>query len=87
MELSDEFKEKWLKSIGSPLPTSNEIDQMINESIILQKQRDLFTSKGRLYRVLAVYGHPEKAVVLKVDHKKKEAVTLTTGGQMDLPGS
>jgi len=76
MELSAEFKEKWLENIGPPLPTSNEIDQMINEAIILQKQKGLFTSKGRPHRLLAMYWNPEKAIVLKVDHKTNKAVTL-----------
>ena len=86
-KLSRNFEEKWLENIGSPLPTSDEIDPMIKESVIVQKQRDLFTSRGRLYRVLATYWHPGREIVFKVDHKRKKAVTLTTGGQMDLPGS
>ena len=75
-----EFEKKWLENIG-PLPTSNEIDQMIYESIIVQRQRDLFTLRGRLYRVLAMYWDPERDVVFKVDHKSRKAVTLTTGGK------
>ena len=77
--LSGNFEKKWLENIG-PLPTSDEIDQMINESIIVQKQRDLLTANGKLYRVLAAYWHPERDVVFKVDHKRRKAVTLTTGG-------
>jgi len=75
-KLSRDFEEKWLENIGPPLPTSNEIEQMINGAIILQKQRGLFTSKGRPYRLLAMYWNPEKAIVLKVDHKTNKAVTL-----------
>lgn len=75
MELSDEFKEKWLESIGPPLPRCGEIDQMIDDSIILQKQRDVFTPKGRLYKVFAMYWHP-KGIVFKVDHKREKVITL-----------
>ena len=85
--LSRNFEEKWLENIGPSLPTSDEIDQMINESIVIQKQRDLFNSRGRLYRILAMYWHPGRDVVFKVDHKKRKVVMLTTGRQMDLPGS
>ena len=77
-----EFEKKWLENIG-PLPTSNEIDQMIYESIIVQKQRDLFTSRGRLYRVLAIYWHPGREIVFKVDHKKRKVVILITGGRSE----
>ena len=77
--LTMEFEKKWLENIG-PLPTSNEIDQMIYESIIVQKQRDLFTSRGRLYRVLAIYWHPEREIVVKLDHKLGKVVLLITGG-------
>jgi len=63
------------------LPTSDEINQMINESIIVQKQRDLFTSRGQLYRVLAIYWHPEREIVFKVDHKKRKVVLLITRGK------
>ena len=79
--LSGEFEKKWLENIDASLPTSNEINQMINQSIIVQQQRDLFTSRGRLYRVLATYWDPERDVVFKVDHKSRKAVTLTTGGK------
>ena len=85
--LSRNFEKKWLENIGPLLPTSHEIDQMINESIIVQKQMDLFTSRGRLYRVSAMYWHPGGEIVFKVDHKRRKAVTLTTGVRMDLPGS
>ena len=73
--LTVEFEKKWLENIG-PLPTSDEIDQMINESIMVQKQMNLFTSRGRLYRVLAIYWHPEREIVFKVDHKFWKAVSL-----------
>lgn len=74
--LTMEFEKKWLENIGAPLPTSNEIDQMINESIIVQKQMDLFTSRGRPCRILAIYWHPERDVVFKVDHKVGKVVLL-----------
>ena len=80
-KLSRNFEEKWLENIGSPLPTSNEIDRMIKESIIVQKQRDLFTSRGRLYRVLAICWHPGRDVVFKVDHKRRKVVTLISARQ------
>ena len=76
--LSKEFEEKWLENIGAPLPTSNEINQIISESIIVQKQLDLFTSQGRRYRVLAIYWHPEREIVFKVDHKLGKVVLLLT---------
>ena len=75
-ELSSGFTKNWLENIGPLLPTSNEINQMINESIIVQKQRDLFTSRGRLYRVLGIYWHPEREIVFKVDHKLGKVVLL-----------
>jgi len=76
--LSRNFEEKWLENIGPSLPTPDEINQIISEAIIVQKQLDLFTSRGRLYRVLAIYWHPEREIVFKVDHKLGKVVLLFT---------
>ena len=59
-----------------PVPTEREIERLIDEALTLQKHRDTFTTRGRRYRVLAVYWHKGRKVVLKVDEKRNKVVTV-----------
>jgi len=86
MEAVKNFEDKWLENTGYARPTPEEIDQIINESVVEQKQRGLFTTTGRPYRAVAPYEHTERDVVFKVGHKKRKVVTLTTGGKVKKGG-
>ena len=60
------------------LPTPGEIDVMLAESVVAQEQRDLFSPRGRRYRVLATYWNPFHRLILKVDHKSNRVITVLT---------
>ena len=72
------FRERWLERVGRVLPTPDEIALMLEESVVVQEQRDLFSPRGRRYRVLASYWNPVHRLILKVDHKSNRAVTVLT---------
>ena len=75
---SEHFCEQWEDRVGGPVPSASALGRMIEESVFCQKQRDLFTPRGVRYRVLAVYWHPERDLVLKVDETAGKAVTVLT---------
>lgn len=70
------FKERWQERVSEILPSVEELNEAISESVRLQPQRDLFTPRGRRYRVLAIYWNPKRKIVFKVDHKECKAVTV-----------
>jgi hypothetical protein len=78
VRLTTHFDERWEERVGGQAPSRNEVDQLIRESIQLQQPRDLFTPKGYRYRVMAMYWHPGKQIVIKVDGVRNRAVTVLT---------
>ena len=75
---TDHFCDQWRAEIGPDLPSPEDIGRMVAESVYCQQYRDLFTPRGRRYRVLAVYWHPERDLVLKIDEHDNRAVTVLT---------
>jgi len=53
---------------------------MVNrlDTKFLQKCRDLYTTRGRKYRVLALYWIRDLNIIIKVDEKKNVAVSVMT---------
>lgn len=78
MKLTTHFDERWRERVGEVAPSTREVDQLIKESIQLQQPRVLFTPRGIRYNVLAIYWHPERQMVFKVDGVRKRAVTVLT---------
>ncbi len=70
------FRDMWRERVSLPLPSVEDLNEAVSESIRLQVQRDLFTPRGRRYRVLAMYWNPVKGVVFKVDHKTRKLVSV-----------
>jgi hypothetical protein len=80
MQLSRHFRERWEERVGEPIPPPEEVEKMIRQHGIrwLQKCRDLYTTKGNRYRVLALYWIKERGIVIKVDEIKNVAITVIT---------
>ena len=72
------FRERWIERVGLALPTPDEIETMLSESVVVQEQRDLFSPRGRRYRILAAYWNPVRRLILKVDHESNKTVTVLT---------
>jgi hypothetical protein len=78
LRLTTHFDERWEERVGAERPTPKEVAALIGESIQLQKPRDLFTPRGYRFRVMAVYWHPGRQIVIKVDERNNRAVTVLT---------
>jgi len=72
------FNDRWEERVAPQLPSVRELNEIIEGSVRIQKQRDLFTPKGYRQRVLALYWNPDKNVVFKVDQKAGKVVTCLT---------
>lgn len=75
---SDHFKDQWRAEVGQDLPSPEVLGRIVAESVYCQRYRDLFTPRGHRYQVLAVYWHPERDLVLKIDERSSRAVTVLT---------
>ena len=69
-------RERWAERIGGVLPSEREIDQLIEESVVVQKFRKAYTPRGWPMVFLAVYWHPGRGVVIKVDEPCGKVVTV-----------
>lgn len=78
MKLSKHFIHRWRERVGKPVPTTEEMEGMLNESVMLQRQRDTFTPRGRRINILALYWVIDENLILKVDEKKAIVVTVLT---------
>ena len=83
MQLSRHFRERWEERVGEPIPSPEEIEKLIRrqDTKWLQKCRDLYTSRGRKYRVLALYWIKERNMVIKIDEKNNVAVSVMSRGE------
>jgi len=80
LQLSRHFRERWEERVGEPVPSPEEVEKMVrrHDTRWLQKCRDLYTTRGRKYRVLALYWIRDRNVVIKVDEKNDVAVSVMT---------
>ena len=78
LSLSTHFNDRWRERVSSNVPSLRELEELINKSVIVQNHRDLFTPRGRNYRVLALYWNQEKGLIFKVDERRRKVVTVLT---------
>ena len=84
MKLSKHFQDRWRERVKRPLPTTKEIDDMVNEALLLQRYRDVYTPRGRRITILELYWVADKGLVLKVNKKADIAVTVLTSDMMEV---
>ncbi|MCK4789232.1 MAG: hypothetical protein KAV87_36150 [Desulfobacteraceae bacterium] len=74
------FSRRWREETGGKPPSTTEVNQWIEkECVIIQKHKELFTARGMRCDIMALYWHPRKEVIFKVDEKRKTIVTVLTG--------
>jgi len=78
MKISKHFCDRWQERVKRPVPTAKEIGDMVNEAVLLQRYRDVFTPRGRRITILALYWSVDESLILKVDEKSGVAVTVLT---------
>ncbi|MDY7035545.1 MAG: hypothetical protein SV375_05200 [Thermodesulfobacteriota bacterium] len=77
--LSKHFLERWAERVGGPAPTVEDINELIEQSALVQRYRITFTPRGRRLVVMALYWNSEWDVVLKIDENSKKVVTVIAG--------
>ncbi len=78
MELSRHFQYRWTQRVGTPIPSLEEIEQLIRESMVAQRF-SVFTLYNRAtVKKLAIYVHPERRLILKIDELDDKAVTVVS---------
>jgi len=78
LHLTKHFKERWEERVGGAAPEPEDVETMIADAIELQKFRNAYTPRGRRLTILALYWVPERGVVVKVNEKTRQAVTVVT---------
>ena len=73
---TEHARERWVERIGGELPSSLEIEGILEESILLQRFRRAYTPRGMALVFLAIYWHVRRGIVMKVDEKCGKVVTV-----------
>ena len=73
MRITRHFEQRWRERVGGRPPTPQELEVLIQESIRLQRGRD-----HGYFQTLAIYWHPERGVVIKINPKVRTAVTVVS---------
>lgn len=76
MRFSKHFLKNWTRRMGIELPTEQEFERLIRESVLVQSQKILELGNGFRHRGLAIYWHPVKSFVAKIDHMEDMAVSV-----------
>ncbi len=76
MKLTAHFHENWSKRVEGPVPEPDRIEEMIAESVIVQRFKAFTLRNGFYYKRLAIYWNPELGIVLKIDEGLGNAVSV-----------
>lgn len=76
MELTKHFVKRWKQRVGTPLPTCEQVERIVAESIVAQHFK-VFTLYNRaVVKKLAIYVHPGCKLIFKIDEMDNKAVTV-----------
>ncbi len=83
MRLSKHFCERWEERVKKPVPSAEELCEIIDGAVFLQRCLNLYTARGISKRILAAYWVPDQSLILKIDEKNGTAVTVITADITD----
>jgi len=75
LKLTEHFKRRWRQRVGSD-PTPQAVCAVLHHAVLVQPCMNLFKPNGRLYRVYAIYWHPGRDLILKIDEGNNAAVAV-----------
>ncbi len=81
MYLSKHFVQRWKRRVGGGNPNQDEVNRILRNSIRIRNQIKLYKVRGGRYvphRVLAEYWYHPMGIIIKVDERRKVAVTVIT---------
>jgi len=84
IKLSKHFQERWHERVKKPVPSAGEMADMLNEALLLQRYRNVYTPRGRSIRVLALYWIVDGSLIVKIDERENVAVTVLTPNMEDM---
>jgi hypothetical protein len=73
---TEHARERWEERIGGALPSSLEIEGIIEESILLQRFRKAYTPRGMPLVFLSMYWNVRRGLVMKIDERCGRVVTV-----------
>lgn len=75
MKLSRHFKNKWLQVFGYE-PDEFNVNEMIDDSIIVQRFRVIRKSDGSFYKLSKICWNHDKGIIFKIDTYNKIVITF-----------
>jgi hypothetical protein len=75
LTLTKHFIKNWGERVGGK-PDIDQVQDIIRNSIIIQSCRTMTRQDGRPYRLLAIYWHTERDLIIKVDEFSGNVVTV-----------
>ena len=79
IHMTRHFEEQWGKRVGG-WPSKKKVTQIIEQSRRVQECKDFRTLDDNPFRMLAIYWHHHKNLIIKVDTVRNLAVTVLTPG-------
>lgn len=76
LNLTEHFIDNWKARVSRHQPTPRMVQNILRQSVRVQNGRDLYDEDGIIYRMLAIYWHPELNVIIKIDRAQNKAVTV-----------
>jgi hypothetical protein len=77
LRLSKHFVEQWEQRVEEPVPTGEELAEMVKGSVRVQKYRKAYTPRGRSFEVPACYWLPERKIIIKAAEGNGGEVAIT----------
>ena len=73
-----DFDQRWCELVGGDPPTMQEISEILEDSILIQKPRQ-FVDRQRHIRIIpAIYWNPKRQLVLQLNQHHKKLVRVFT---------
>lgn len=75
IHLSKHFRDNWEERVGI-CPTPRRVEEIVSESVIVQRGRGMVLKDGSFYNTLSIYWHPDLKIVVTIDPIKRTAVSV-----------
>ena len=77
LKLSKHFVENWYKRVGGA-PDMRDIGRILRQAVRVQKGRQI-TGRFSYIKTLTIYWHPDRNVIITVDHFTRTVVSVYSG--------
>lgn len=74
ISLTRHFCANWIERVGT-VPNPAEVQRIVNESIEVQRGRNILLQNGGTYNLLSIFWQPDRDVIILIDHRSNRAVS------------